>query len=202
MRVLDMEQGSPAWFTARLGRPTASRYGEIYTGTGKASTSAQGYMDELNADWLAGVPTDSFEGNFWTDRGTELEAQARAGYEWDTDNAVIQVGCCWTDDGMTGGSPDGLIGDDGGLEIKCPKAKTLVSYLRNGGIPTKYIPQVQGYMMITGRAWWDFYAWHPKLPALLVRVERDEEYICNLHDAVMRFVEKMLKQRDQLKGNR
>jgi len=83
-----------------------------------------------------------------------------------------------------GASPDGLIGEDGLLEIKCPLAHTHVGYLREGVLPPKYIPQVQGQLWVTGRQWCDFVSYHPELKIMIVRVERDDSYIFTLANLV------------------
>jgi hypothetical protein len=87
---------------------------------------------------------------------------------------VVEVGLCLHDEFECGASPDGLVGDDGGLEIKCPLPHTHVSYLRAGDVTGKYIPQIQGCLWITGREWWDFMSYHPAMEDLIVRVYRDE----------------------------
>ena len=84
---------------------------------------------------------------------------------------------------------DGLVGDDGGIEIKCPLPHNHIAYLRAGDVPGKYIPQIQGCLWITGREWWDFMSYHPAMEDLIVRVYRDEAYIKKLADAVIRAVE-------------
>ena len=191
--VHDMDQRTDDWFRVRLGIPTASQYGKIVTAGGKRSESVQDYMDGLLADWLAGQQCDRIEATYWMERGTELENQARQLYSWTTGHTVEQVG--FISRGLTGCSPDGLIGTDGMLEIKCPKASTLVGYYRDDKLPAKYVPQVQGQLWVAGRAWCDFFAWHPSLDAFMLRVERDEAYIDKLSEAVEAFIAKMLKQR-------
>jgi predicted phage-related endonuclease len=199
MIELDCIQGSDEWFTARLGIPTSSKFKHIVTGLGAASKSAPGYMNQLLADWLAGCPTDDFKGNHWTEQGNEREDTARAAYEFTTGNEVRQVGFVYLNkEKLVGASPDGLTGDDGCLEIKCPKASTLVGYY-GGGLPTKYVPQVQGQLWVTGREWCDFYVHHPDLYPFLIRVERDEAYIKILAEGVASFTEKMLARREELK---
>lgn len=200
MIVHNMPQGSPEWFAIRCGIPTASNYDKIITGTGKPSTSAQGYMNQLLADWLAGGPTDAMAGNYWMERGSELEEEARKAYSIISGREVEQVGFITDDSGLFGCSPDGLVNADGGLEIKCPKASTLVSFYYLLRCPPDYYPQIQGCMWITGRVWWDFFAFHPALRPYLVRVERDEEYIGKLSEGVIGFVEKLKTQQEKLKG--
>lgn len=199
MIVLDCEQGTEEWFAARLGIPTASEYGKILTSTGKPSTSAKTYMHALLADWYVGRPVDQTDPTIWMQRGSELEDTARSLYEMQTDQDVEQVGFCLRDDKLTGCSPDGFAGE-GLLEIKCPKAGTLIGYRLGDKLPAVYVPQVQGQLWITEREWCDFFCYHPDLPPFQVRVYRDEEYIKNLSAEVESFIEKMLAMRDKLRG--
>jgi len=195
---VDCEQGSLDWFQARLGIPTASNFGKILTATAKKSTSRTGYADQLLADWLAGKPVDQLESTHWMQRGTEMEQQARDAYEFESGNTVEQIGFVYLDvKQRTGCSPDGLIGDDGCWEAKCPKASTLVSYYGKG-CPSKYIPQVMGEMWICERDYCDFYAFHPLLMPHLVRVERDDFYIGLLAEAVEKFNEYLNKRKKGL----
>ena len=199
MIIVDCIQGTPEWFAARLGIPTASNFGKIFTSAGKHSTSRNGYADCLLADYLAGKPVDQMESTHWMERGNELEQQARDNYSFETGNEVDQIGFVYLDvKQTTGASPDGLIGDDGMVEIKCPKASTLVGYYGKD-CPAKYVPQVQGQLWICEREWCDFYAYHPLLLPVLVRVERDEKYIKLLAEAVAEFVEYLNKRKKALK---
>lgn len=188
MRMRNDEQGSDAWLQSRLGRPTASNFGKLITPTGKASTSAEAYINELIAQRITGEIPEFFKSEAMQ-RGNDLEASAKALYEFAMDVEVVEVGLCLHDEFECGASPDGLVGDDGGLEIKCPLPHTHVSYLRDGNMPSKYIPQVQGCLWITEREWWDFMSYNPCMEDLIVRVYRDEAYIKKLADAVTRAVE-------------
>lgn len=188
MRINNHTQGSEAWLESRLGRPTASNFGKLITPTGKASTSAEGYINELIAQKITGEIPEFFKSEAMQ-RGNELEASAKALYEFENDVEVVEVGLCLHDLLECGASPDGLIGDNAGLEVKCPLPHTHVSYLRDGDIPAKYIPQVQGCLWITEREWWDFMSYHPSMEDLIVRVYRDEAYIKKLADLVTRAVE-------------
>jgi hypothetical protein len=188
MRASDCIQGSEDWLESRLGRPTASNFGKLITPTGKPSTSAQGYIDELIAQRITGEIPEFFKSEAMQ-RGNDLEPAAKALYEFTHDVEVLEVGLCLHDQYECGASPDGLVGLDGGLEIKCPLPHTHVSYLRGGCIPAKYIPQVQGCLWITEREWWDFMSYHPSMEDLIVRVHRDEAYIKKMADAVIRAVE-------------
>jgi hypothetical protein len=188
MRINNHEQGSQEWLESRLGRPTASNFGKLLTPTGKASSSADSYINELIAQKITGELPE-FYTNSAMERGNELEPAAKALYELSNDVEVVEVGLCLHDTLECGASPDGLVGDDGGIEIKCPLPHTHVAYLRDGKIPSKYIPQVQGCLWITGREWWDFMSYHPAMEDLIVRVYRDEEYIKLLAAAVTSAVE-------------
>jgi hypothetical protein len=188
MRVSDAIQGSEEWLETRLGRPTASNFGKLITPTGKASTSAQSYIDELIAQRITGEIPEFFKSEAMQ-RGNDLEPIAKSLYEFTYDVDVKEVGLCLHDRYECGASPDGLVGLDGGLEIKCPLPHTHVSYLRDGCIPAKYIPQVQGCLWITEREWWDFMSYHPSMEDLIVRVYRDNAYITKLAEQVIRAVE-------------
>ena len=198
MILVDCIQGTDEWFAARLGIPTASNFNKIITSLGKPSTSKVKYADTLLADWLAGKPVDAVGTSYWMDRGTELEQQARDNYTFETGNEVEQIGFAYLDVRQeVGCSPDGLIGDDGVQEIKCPKASTLVSYYGKP-CPAAYYPQVQGELWVTDRQWCDFYVWHPELMPYLIRVERDESYIKLMATEVEKFVRYLDKRKKEL----
>jgi len=182
MKILDFEQGTSEWLQARLGIPTASNFGKLITSTGKKSTQIDGFLNTLVAETLMGKPADFFT-NDHMQRGTELEPEARAWYEFQTDHNVKEVGFVLRDDGQVGCSPDGLT-DISGVEFKCPKAETHVGYLRKGVIPATYVPQVQGCMWLCERETWDFASYHPDMPKLLVTVQRDSRFIATLESLV------------------
>jgi hypothetical protein len=200
--ILDHEQGSPEWLAARLGKPSASMFSKLITQTGKPSSSAHDYVTELIAERLTGK-SEPFHVTEWMERGTALEPEAREAYEFISGNDVIETGFILDTSFEFGCSPDGLIleGESlGGLEIKAPKSKTMVSYLMNPQVGVKkYWQQIQGCMWITKRDWWDFFAYHPEMPHVLVRVERDEEYIAKLAIEVQRAVAEILNQVEKLK---
>jgi hypothetical protein len=133
------------------------------------------------------------------ERGNELEPRARDYYELATGNTVVETGFCLNDKYNYGVSPDGLIGDNGGIEIKCPSPPVHVAYLRAGVLPTKYKQQVQGCLLVTEREYWDFLSYHPSMPAMLVRVERDDDYIELLQAEVEKACETIQTQYQKLK---
>ena len=159
MIILGMEQGSPEWFSARLGRPTAGSFQKLITTKGMRSDQAKKYM---------------------------IEPVARAAYEFETDSEVMEVGFIVDKSFEFGCSPDGLIGDSGGLEIKCPAANTMIGYYENPqSLVTAYYQQIQGCIWVSQRQWWDVFAYHPTMSRpVLVRVEKDNEFIKKLSDEV------------------
>ena len=176
MIIHPAEQGSAAWTEARLGIPTASQFSRIITPGGKLSSARDAYLAELLAEWALGETTAEFMGTDWTERGHLLEAEARAGYGLLRDADVTAVGVCYKDeDRMVAASPDGLVGDDGLLELKVPKASTHLLWLAHGVLPKAHVLQVQGQLWVTGCEWADFMSYHPGLPPFLVRVEANEK---------------------------
>ena len=200
MKTELFEQGGPEWLLSRLGRPTASQFDRILTPkTRKPSAAQSTYRAELIAEWLMGQPLD-WGTTAWMVRGTEMEDEARHYYEMIRDVEVERVGFVARDDNLTGGSPDGLVGADGVLEIKCPLPVQHVKYLL--GESPDYIGQVQGYMYLTGRAWCDFLSYHPDLPAHLERIARDEEYLKAFVPVLDEFIEKLEADKKRLAHHR
>lgn len=200
MIVIECEQGTPEWHDARLGIPTASRYGDIVTPKKlELSKSSTTYRNQLLAEWLVGYPIDWSGQGQWMDRGQELEPKARAFYEMLRDVEVRQVGFILRDDRETGCSPDGLVGEDGGLEIKCPAMHTHIDYLLD---PEKlvdtYRTQVQGSLYVTGREWWDLMSFNPSLPEVIVRVEPDPAFAAALDAALETFLADLAEAKEKL----
>lgn len=192
-------QGSPEWLLDRLGCVSASMASKIITSTGKPSTSAKAYRNQLLADWLAGEPVDAFEPTQAMQDGTDREEQARDLYQFVTDNEVTQTGFWFKDDRkIIGASPDGLVGDTGLVEIKNPKASTLVGYRIDGKLPSAYKQQVMFQMWVLNREWVDFFVAHPKIDHFLIRVNRDDKYIKTMEGLVEAFVDDMLEKRERL----
>lgn len=199
MQILNLKQGSDEWFSARLGVPTASGFSKIITpAKGDKSTSYKSYMYELIAEKLINEKTNGFKSEFM-ERGNEIEPLARASYEFIHEVEVKQVGMIFNDDMTIGISPDGLIGDNGGLEIKCPKPSTVVKYMLDGGLPLEYKPQVMGSLWISGREWWDFLAFHPSMDFYQIRVYRDEDYIKKMNQHIMDFVDELQNNYEKLR---
>lgn len=190
MKIHDVQQRSPEWMQLRLGIPTASDFHRILTPTGKRSSQADAYMHRLLAEWLTGAPLDSVETQ-WMQRGSELEDEAIAAYEFASNKKVQRVGFVTTANGLIGCSPDGLVDDDGGLEMKCPAPQTHIGYLLSKTVDEDYKPQVQGCISICERDWWDVQSYYPGLPTSIIHAERDDRYIALLVEALAEFCEKL-----------
>lgn len=198
MRIVNVIQGSEEWDELRRGVPTASNFSRIITPVkGQLSASWKTYAIELIAQELRAVvpppPT------FWMEHGTENEPYAIAAYEQIEGVKTQQVGFVWPDDHTHYGcSPDRLVGEDGLLEVKCPKPETVIGYHVEGVLPDGYKPQVMGQLLITGREWCDFMAYHPELSPFILRVERDEDYMINMSMALADFCERLEALKDDL----
>ena len=192
----DIEQGSPEWFAIRAGKPTASCFDKVLTPTGRPSSQADVYINTLLAEIVTGGSVQDWEGNQWTERGNELEPEAVLYYELQKNITTEKVGFV-TNYGV-GCSPDRFVGDDGLLEIKCPKASTQIGYLLNNKLEPKYIPQIQGQLYVTGRKWCDWLAYSDELPSLIIRVERDEQYINSLAEALQKLIKDIDDKKNRL----
>lgn len=187
-----VQQGSEAWHILRLGKPTASDFDRLVTPEWKVRTgqTPQTYLYEKLAELITGKVDDSVK-SFAMEQGHLLEREAIPYYELMHDVKVRRVGFCTTDDMRIGCSPDGLIGEDGGIECKCPFPETHLRYLLDGGLPKEYAAQVHGSMFVTGRKYWVFMSYSRHFPAHLVRVERDEEIQKVIGEALAGFTGKM-----------
>lgn len=183
VEVITCEQGSAEWHLARLGIPTASRFADLLAkGEGKMRAR---YLHELAAETIRGtVEPDSYS-NAHMERGKAQEDEARQLYAFMSDNEPVQVG--FLRNGRAGASPDSLIGDNGGLEIKTALGHIQVERLKAGKLPPEHRAQVQGNLWVSERQFWDFLSYSPGLPPLIVRVERDEAYIATLAAGVAAF---------------
>ncbi len=188
-----IEQGSAEWLQERLGMVTASRLADVLAAikSGEAAGRAN-YRAELVAQRLTGNIEQGFT-NGAMQWGTDNEPFARSAYELKTGEMVEQVGfvkhptIAWS-----GASPDGLIGSDGLVEIKCPNTATHIGYLLAGVAPSKYLPQMAWQIACTGRKWCDFASYDPRMPEELrlfvVRYEPTPERLAELETAVKIFI--------------
>lgn len=194
--LYDLEQGSEEWLKARAGIPTASNFSKILTNGLKSSKSKRDYMLSVVFEKIAKAKdsADNYKSSLMQ-RGNDLEEEAKISYGITNDVLVKDVGIVLRDDGEVGASPDGLVGDDGIIEIKCVLGSTLLSELETSTF-SKYLLQIQGNLWITERKWCDLIIYHPQVKLFTVRIFRDEEKIKAIESHVNRFIvdcEKMFK---------
>ena len=193
METLDLVQGSPEWIAARVGSLGASRVADALAKTKSGwGASRANLMAALICERLTGQPQDTFT-NAAMEWGTQQEPQARLAYEFQTSADVAQVGIVKHPHiAGTHASPDGLVGDDGMVEIKCPNTATHIETLLGEPIAGKYITQMQWQMACTGRAWVDFVSYDPRLPVdmqlFIQRVRRDGATIASMEREVSAFL--------------
>jgi putative phage-type endonuclease len=200
-----IEQGTPEWHQLRAGKVTASRVADILakTKTGP-SASRQNYLIELALQRTTGVIQESYS-NAAIEHGIQTEPQARVAYEVKTGNFVDQV--AFVDHPSIKGfgcSPDGLVGDKGLLEIKCPNSATHWEYFKSKEPPKKYFIQMQAQLAVTGREWCDFVSFDPRMPErsqlLVVNVPRDNEFIVYMEAEIKQFLDEVEAEVQQMKG--
>ena len=189
-----MEQRTDDWFAARIGKVTASRVADVVAKTKSGySASRDNYMAQLVCERLTGKPAESFS-NAAMQWGTETEPLARAAYEAKMNVLVDEVGFIDHPSIVnSGASPDGLVGADGLIEIKCPNTATHIDTLLSQTVPKKYADQIFWQMACTGRDWCDFVSYDPRLPSdlqiFVMRIYRSNEYIKILETEVINFLE-------------
>lgn len=187
-------QGTADWHAARLGKITASRFADVMSNGrgGGLSKTAESYLLELVSETYTRVPASQVD-TLALRHGREYEAAARLEYEESTSQIVVETGFIQHPrHELVGGSPDGLVGSDGIIEIKCPLTpQRHAAVLLSGEMPDEHKYQVQGLLWITGRRWCDFCSYHPDWPSnlrlVVVRVERDEALIENIQSRVLEF---------------
>jgi len=188
-----MEQRTEEWFAARMGKVTASRVADVIAKTKTGySTSRENYLAQLVCEVLTGKPAESFT-NAAMQWGVDQEPLARAAYESYQNVLVDEVGflthpTIWE----SGASPDGLVGDLGMVEIKCPNTATHIDTLLTQTVPGKYNTQMQWQMACAGRHWCDFVSFDPRMPLdlqlFVKRVEYDPPYVAMLEKEVIQFL--------------
>jgi putative phage-type endonuclease len=192
-RIAAVQQGTPEWHQLRLGKVTASRVADILAKTKSGASASRGnYLIELALQRV----TKTIEPSYTNDAmawGTATEPQARVAYEVATGNFVDQV--AFVDHPTIadfGCSPDGLVGSDALIEIKCPSSATHWSYIKANEPPNKYVIQMQAQMAVTSAKWCDFVSFDPRMPErsqlLVVRVMRDPEFILYMEAEINHFL--------------
>lgn len=187
MVVHEVEQGTEAWHLLRLGVPTASNFGKVFTSTCKVSSSLDDYALELAAEVISGQKSDVFVTD-WMTRGIEMEAEAVMAYELIKDTETEVLGFVTNDEQTIGCSPDRMR-----LEVKCPAPKNHLKYFDSGKCPSNYYPQVQGCIWLCETDSWDFMSYHPAMPPFIVTVYRNDKYIKGLSDNLQVVLEKVEK---------
>lgn len=201
--MLELVQGTQEWLAVRCGKVTASRVADVVAKTKSGpSASRMNYMAELIAERLTGLPAERFT-NTAMAWGTEKEPDARAAYEFYRGETVKEVGFVLhpgIDD--SGASPDGLVGNDGQVEIKCPNTATHLETLLGKMVPSKYVNQMQWQMACTGRHWCDFVSYDPRLPEhmrlFVKRIPRDEGRIKELEADIVEFLREIAAKLSEL----
>ena len=196
-------QGTAEWFDARRGKVTASKVADVIGRTaaqlkaGAWGAGRKNYSAQLIAERLTGETAEGFAPTKAMQWGTDTEPEARTAYEFYSNSDILEVGFIdHPSIEMTGASPDGLVGDDGMVEIKCPNTATHIDTLLGRSVPKKYITQMQWQMACAERKWCDFVSYDPRMPAAMrmfvQRVERDDDLIKSLEDEVCEFLNELI----------
>ncbi|HDQ04855.1 MAG TPA: hypothetical protein ENN23_09935 [Deltaproteobacteria bacterium] len=186
------EQGSPEWFAACCGNPGASNIDKIITSTGARSKQRDEFMMQLAGEQVCGKREDTFQSQAMLN-GIEREESARSLFEMVKSVEIKKVGIVYKDEKrLFHCSPDGLIGDNQGIEIKNPMMKTHVKYLLAGRLPTEYFCQIQMSLYVAERELWYFMSAYEGLPPLIIEVQRDEEFIKKLESELNAFNSELL----------
>jgi len=197
--IHEFEQNSDEWYAARLGKMTASMFKDVMAkGQGKSRHS---YMLQIAAERLSGLPQESFT-NAAMERGTEQEPFAIQAYEADQDCTVRRVGFIELSPWI-GGSPDGLVGDKGGIEVKSPNSTTHLRYILSNKIDSVYVKQVQGNIWLAELDWMDWISFDPRIPQHplhIIRVERDDEMIAKIELECELFKQDTIELMKQITG--
>lgn len=192
MIIHDTVQGSAEWLKARLGVVTASEFGALVTPLFKQRTGegVQAYLYRKVCERVLGYAPDT-GGSFAMSNGSIIEHEAVPWLAFAHNLKIDRVGFVTTDDGKAGCSPDGLIGAEGGLEVKSPTEPIHLRYLMDNEVPGEYLPQIHFSMYVTGRKWWKFLSYNRQFPAVVIHVERDEQIQQAIHLALTDFLKQL-----------
>jgi hypothetical protein len=188
MKIHDCVQGELEWLKLRAGKVTASEADALLTPLFKIKEGKgpHSYLCEKLAQGFGENVLPQFS-SWETEHGQILEDEARKWYAFEFNDRLHNVGFCEGDDGRCGCSPDALIGEDGGLELKAPQATNHVRYLLDGVLPDDYAVQVHFSLFVTGRKWWKFVSYHRKFSPFVLNVPRDEAKIATIKKALAEF---------------
>lgn len=196
--ILKIEQRTPEWFECRLGKVTASKINAVKAKlkSGGESAERRNYRAQLVCERLTGTKQDGGFTNAAMQWGTDAEPLARAAYEAHTGELVSEIG--FIDHPtilMSGASPDGMVGDDGMLEIKCPNTSTHIDWILDGGVPSEHQGQMLWQMACAEKQWCDFVSFDPRMPQhlqlMIVRLHRDDDRIAEITQEVAKFLDEV-----------
>jgi hypothetical protein len=198
MQIIDVEQGTEAWFKARMGIPTASEFATVMAKgkDGGKSLTRKTYMLKLAGEILTGEPMENYS-NGHMERGKVMEDEARNLYEFMSDAELARVGFILN--GQKGCSPDSLVGKNGMLEVKTKLPHLLIELLLKDEFPPEHKAQCQGALWVAEREWIDIAVYWPKLPLFVKRAQRDELYIKQMSAAVDQFNEELADTVDRVR---
>lgn len=198
--IRDIEQGSEEWLSLRFGWITASKFKDVISGG--AGKTCKSYMMQLAAEVITGERIETYS-NEYMEWGTQTEPQARATYELESATKVEEVSFIKHDTLKAGCSPDGLVGENGMVEFKCPKTTTQIETVLSGKMPTGHAPQVQGQLWVSEREWCDFVSFDPRINGsahyFCVRQYRDEAKIKQIAEGVEKFQNELSEMIERLK---
>lgn len=199
MKIIDCQQNSLQWLVARAGLVTASEIDALVSPTFEVrkGLGVNTYLAQKVAEkWLSGPIPGHMD--LTMELGHILENEAIPAYEFDYNQKIQKVGLITDDASRYGCSPDGLIGEDGGIEIKCPEPKAHVKYLLENKLPVDYMTQVHFSLYVTGRKWWRFMSYRRGFPTLLLTIERDEKIAEVFKTALNAFLPKLENEFERL----
>lgn len=191
VKIIECEQNTPEWYSARIGRVTASNMDRIITPTGEKSDQATKYINQLIGEQITGQSGDAFKGNPHSDRGKEFEQEAAGWYAMNYEVELTKIGFCTTDDGLVGCSPDYFIGDDEMLEIKTGIPSVMIELYLNDKLEQKHRPQTQCGLYVTGRRKITTLLYHPLMKPIIISAERNVPYIISMETMLGDFHMKM-----------
>ena len=193
-------QRDPEWFEARLGSPGGSGISKIITTQGKKSKQADDYIMQLAGEIISGRREETYQSIHMLN-GIDRENEARELFEFIHDVEVKQVALVYKDEQKKFHvSPDGLIGNDSGIEIKAPIAKTQIKYLLNNKLPVEYFSQIQMSLYVCERKEWWFMSYYPGLPTFELKVRRNEKFISALAKELDKFIDNLISTIRKIKG--
>jgi 23S rRNA pseudoU1915 N3-methylase RlmH len=195
MEIIECQQGTPEWFRARMGMPTASEFSTVLArGEGRTRKT---YLMQLAGEILTGEPMKSYS-NSYMERGKEMEDEARDFYAFSTNEELARVG--FVINGKKGCSPDSFVGANGMVEFKTTLPHLLIPLLLKGNFPPEHKAQCQGALWVAEREWIDLCVYWPKLPMFKIRAVRDNDYITNLAGEIDRFNDELSETVEKIRG--